>query len=67
MKLPTAKEGTTTFPVTTFAVVWIEIYPSKIFFQKRSVTTFAVVWIEIPNIDRAVMILDCHHLRGGVD
>ena len=33
--------------VTTFAVVWIEIYISHIKKYVASVTTFAVVWIEI--------------------
>ena len=33
--------------VTTFAVVWIEIYTTVRLGRKAIVTTFAVVWIEI--------------------
>ena len=33
--------------VTTFAVVWIEIYDRIAINRHPSVTTFAVVWIEI--------------------
>ena len=39
------------FAVTTFAVVWIEIFPSPLLSVCRHVTTFAVVWIEMPWVD----------------
>ena len=38
-------------PVTTFAVVWIEIKLLKGYHVLTFVTTFAVVWIEIKRVN----------------
>ena len=54
-------------PVTTFAVVWIEIVFVMCYSFLRYVTTFAVVWIEICKNQGIDDLNVGHHLRGGVD
>ena len=55
------------FAVTTFAVVWIEIFVPQGEAVKICVTTFAVVWIEILPMSSIWTGTIRHHLRGGVD
>ena len=55
------------FAVTTFAVVWIEMYYDSHHEKIYLVTTFAVVWIEMEISYTATKRTRRHHLRGGVD